>query len=300
MMTFSLRPFRRSTLPSRAASVSTLVVSWKEAADRNESVLSEALVIPRMISSAWACSPPSSPTLALIRRVLVAVDELAGQELRVALLVDADLLHHLADDQLDVLVVDVHALRLVDLLDLANEVQLGLGPPLDLVLATVGEDLVRVQRALVERLADLDVLAVTDVEQGAARERVAMLLAARVGDHDRDRLVGLLHATPCPRPRPSRQTLRLASLEQLDDARQTVRDVRAGDAAGVERTHRQLRARLADRLSGDDADRVTDLGDLAGRHRAAVAGLAHAGRRLALEHGADRNADRPRPSRSRP
>ena len=37
-----------------------------EAADRNESVFSDALVIPRMISSAWACSPPSRH-LALIR-----------------------------------------------------------------------------------------------------------------------------------------------------------------------------------------------------------------------------------------
>ena len=52
MMTFSLRPFRRSILPSRAASVRTFVVSWNDAADRNESVLSDALVIPRMISSA--------------------------------------------------------------------------------------------------------------------------------------------------------------------------------------------------------------------------------------------------------
>jgi hypothetical protein len=33
--------------------------------------------------------------------------------------------------------------------------------------------------------------------------------------------------------------------------------------------HGQLRARLADRLRGDDADRVADLGGrLAGRHRA--------------------------------
>ena len=85
-----------------------------------------------------------------------------------------------------------------------------------------------------------------------------------------------------------RQALGLARLEQLDDARQAVRDVRAGDAAGVERPHGQLRARLADRLRGDDADRVADLGEVAGGHRAAVAGLADAGRRLALEHRAHR------------
>ena len=49
MMTFSLSPMSRSILPSSAASVSTFVVSWKEAAERNESVVSEAFVIPRMI-----------------------------------------------------------------------------------------------------------------------------------------------------------------------------------------------------------------------------------------------------------
>ena len=51
MITFSFRPSRRSVLPSSAASVRTLVVSWNEAADRNESVASEALVMPRMISA---------------------------------------------------------------------------------------------------------------------------------------------------------------------------------------------------------------------------------------------------------
>ena len=46
MMTFSFRPTRWSTLPLMAASVRTLVVSWKEAAERKESVAREALVIP--------------------------------------------------------------------------------------------------------------------------------------------------------------------------------------------------------------------------------------------------------------
>ena len=41
-------------MPSRAASVSTLVVSWKEAAERKDSVASEALVIPRITGSARA------------------------------------------------------------------------------------------------------------------------------------------------------------------------------------------------------------------------------------------------------
>src|SRR5213076_583769 len=46
MMMFSLRPKSWSLLPSMAASVSTRVVSWKDAADSHESVASDALVMP--------------------------------------------------------------------------------------------------------------------------------------------------------------------------------------------------------------------------------------------------------------
>ena len=66
MITFSFRPFRRSILPSSAASVSTFVVSWKEAAERNESVFSEAFVMPRMMSSNAAASPPLAMMSSLI------------------------------------------------------------------------------------------------------------------------------------------------------------------------------------------------------------------------------------------
>ncbi len=189
------------------------------------------------------------------------------------------------------LVVDVDALGLVDLLDLAHEVQLGVRPALLLGLAAEREQLVRVQGPLVELVADLDALALSDVEDRPRRERVAMLLAAVVGDDHGLRLVGLLDRHLAADLGDLRQALRLARLEQLDDTRQTVRDVRAGDTAGVERPHRQLRARLTDRLGGDDPDRVTDLRELAGRERAAVARLAHAGRRLALQHRTDRNVD---------
>ena len=81
-----------------------------------------------------------------------------------------------------------------------------------------------------------------------------------------------------------RGTLRVPGLEDLDDAWQAVRDVRAGDTAGVERPHRQLGARLADRLGGDDAHRVADLAHLARRREDAVAALAHTGRGAALQN----------------
>ncbi len=66
-------------------------------------------------------------------------------------------------------------------------------------------------------------------------------------------------------------------------------DVRARHTAGVEGAHRQLGARLADRLRGDDADRVADLAHLAGGEKDAVTGLADAGLGAALEHRAHRD-----------
>src|SRR5207302_4410815 len=75
-----------------------------------------------------------------------------------------------------------------------------------------------------------------------------------------------------------------ASLEQLLHAGQTLGDVHAGDTARVERTHRELGARLADGLRCDDAHRLADLNDLAGGQVAAVAGAADALARLAHEH----------------
>ena len=59
MMMFSLRPTSVSRLDSMAASVSTRVVSWKEAADSHDSVAREALVIPMTSRRPDAGLPPS-------------------------------------------------------------------------------------------------------------------------------------------------------------------------------------------------------------------------------------------------
>ena len=189
MMTFSLRPRSSSTLPSRAASVSTLVVSWKEAADRKLSVASEALVMPRMISSQVAGSPPFATTSLVLLVEDQAVDHASGQEAGVAGGLDQDLLGHLADDELHVLVVDLHALLVVDVLDLAHDVAGGLqGSP-------VLEQLVRVERALVELVARLHLLAVLDHEVGPAADGVAVHLLAGVVEDDH--LLGLVRPPRC-------------------------------------------------------------------------------------------------------
>ncbi len=66
MITFSFSPSSESVLPEIAASVSTRVVSWNEAADSHESVASDAFVIPISTGRALAGSPPSSTTFRLI------------------------------------------------------------------------------------------------------------------------------------------------------------------------------------------------------------------------------------------
>ena len=66
-MTFSFSPCNVSILPATAASVSTRVVSWNEAADMNEGVCNDALVIPNRTGLPEAGFLPSS-----IRRSLTS------------------------------------------------------------------------------------------------------------------------------------------------------------------------------------------------------------------------------------
>src|SRR5438477_1613078 len=214
------------------------------------------------------------------------VHELTRQQVGVAVVLDTHLLQHLPDDELDVLVVVVYTLRLVYLRHLADEIQLGRGVTLEAQQACGAE------RALVQRIAGLDTLAMRDEKPRAARHReraLVLLLATVREDGDLQLPLGLLQRDRAFDLGELRGALRVPRLEDLDDTREAVRDVRAGDTAGVERPHRQLRARLADRLRGDDADRVADLRHLAARQERAVAGLAHAGLRLAREHRAHRH-----------
>ena len=71
--------------------------------------------------------------------------------------------------------------------------------------------------------------------------------------------------------------------DMLLDAGQAGRDVEPGHTTGVERAHRQLGARLADRLGGDDADSLTRTDHVAGRQVPAVARPADAVASLAGE-----------------
>ena len=77
MITFSLRPSSGSDLPSIAASVSTRVVSWKDAADSHDSVASDAFVMPMSSGRPEAGLPPSDDDPAVLVLEAPALDELA-------------------------------------------------------------------------------------------------------------------------------------------------------------------------------------------------------------------------------
>ena len=122
MITFSLQPRRWSTEPLMAASVSTRVVSWKDAAERKLSVDSDALVMPRSSGSALDGQTAHRHDLPVDLVEPVLLDHLVDQEVGVADLADLHAAEHLPDDDLDVLVVDLDALEAVDLLDLVDQV----------------------------------------------------------------------------------------------------------------------------------------------------------------------------------
>ena len=236
-MTFSLRPRRRSTRPAIDASVRTRVVSWNEAAETNESVERDAFVIPRRSGRPCAGLPPAATIRSFSSRKRNLSTCSSIEELGVADLLDADAPHHLADDDLDVLVVDADALRAVDLLDLVGHV------PLQLLLALDGEDVVRRRIALGQGIARLDALAFLDHDVRAARDEDLALLP----------VLGLDDELLLPLDRPGvpddagdlgddRRLLRAARLEELDDAREAADDV-AGPL-------------LLDRLLGERVARV--------------------------------------------
>ena len=64
-ITFSFKPLKLSTFPLTAASLRTLVVSWKDAADIKDLVWSEALVIPCNIGVAVALTASRAITRSL-------------------------------------------------------------------------------------------------------------------------------------------------------------------------------------------------------------------------------------------
>src|SRR5256886_2148949 len=194
--------------------------------------------------------------------VLPLGDDLARQQVGVAGRINADLPHHLPDDHLDVLVVDIDALRAVHLLDLVDQVGL------NRLAAEDVEQFLRADRAFGDLLPGLDLLTALDVDPRAVRDRVLAPLLVHAPDHD---LVAL-DARDAGRPR----------LNGLDLA-VSVRT--AGDLLAFLHGRTRLDRRL--HLVGED---VGDVVDVARRHLDLAGGLGPDDLHLAIDLGDDRLA----------
>ena len=146
------------------------------------------------------------------------------------------------------------------------------------------EDRPRIGIPLGDALAALDLVAVVDAQPRAVLDAVHRAFGAVRIDHrhhevaaHRDQIaIGVARDVLV-------LDLDLPFEIRLDEG--LLRDLRR--AADMERAHGELRARLADRLGRDHADRLAHVDRRAAREIASVAGAADAGLGLAGEHRAD-------------
>ena len=162
------------------------MVSWNEAAEMNDSVASEALVMPSRTGSNLAGMLVLGRQLGVLLDHADALDLLAVQELGVAGVGDLDLAQHLANDHLDVLVVDLHALQAVHVLDFLDQVG---GQRLD---AEQAQDVLRIRLAVHHGLALLHVLAFEHDDLAVLRDQLFVLVAVGVLDDQALLALGVL------------------------------------------------------------------------------------------------------------
>ncbi len=149
------------------------------------------------------------------------VDHRTGQELTVTRILDLHLAHHLRQDDLNVLVVNRHALSAVDGLHFAKQVVLHRLLPLN------GEHVVRNQRTIDECFPRLDVIAAVHAQVLTLRHQVLTLKTTILAlDEDRALAAALVaelnHAIDLGQ---HRRILRATSFEQFGNPRQTTSDV---------------------------------------------------------------------------
>src|SRR5438552_3260026 len=187
------------------------------------------------------------------------VDLFARDHVGIALIGDLHLLQHLTDNHFDVLVVDQHALQPVDLLDFVDQIGSEFLDALD------RQNVVRRRIALDDEVAFFDDVAVLQMDVLALRDQVLAGLLVLVHRLDRDAALVLVVAAEADGARDfrdNRRVLRLASLEQFRNPRQT-----AGDVAGLGALGGDTREDVAGLDLGADIDRQN------GVNRKHVAGL---------------------------
>ena len=185
-------------------------------------------------------------------------------------------------DDLDVLVVDIHALGAVHGVHFLHDVHLCGARAED------AQDLLRVDGAFDELGAGFDMVAVLDQHRRTTGHRVDDRLDGVVVrlQGDLTAALGVFHLDHAGELRDRSLALRGTGFEKLGDTRKTLGDIGSGsDAAGVEGTQRQLGTRLTDGLCCHDADGLADVHQLVGGQGPAVALGAHATLGFAGQHG---------------
>ena len=162
----------------------------------------------------------------------------AGQKLGASRILYPDLAHHLTHNDLDMLIVDINALLTVDLLNLLDDIGADTGTAkLIVVYAAYTQNIVRTERAAGQLLTLVDVRTGLDKYACRVRNRVDPRVALGLVD-DADckqrALLRLLNGDCAGDLGQDSHFLGLARLKQLLNTGKTLRDIIAGDAAGVE------------------------------------------------------------------
>src|SRR6516164_6622321 len=216
------------------------------------------------------------PSVDLVK--LDLVDLLALDELGFTSVVDLYLLQHLADDHLDMLVVDGDALQPVHVLDFVDEIG---GQLLDTFDC---QDVVRSRIALDDGVAFFNYVAVLQVDMFALGNQIFLLLHIRLVGFDDDATFVLVVAPEPHRTgdfRDDGSFLRSARFEQLRHPRQTARDIAGfralcGNACDhVARLHVSTRIDRDDRIDGKLITGLAAAGEL---HDLVLLVLDHDGR----------------------
>ncbi len=221
-MTFSLRPCSVSVLPAIAASVRTLG-GFLEGCGRDE-----RRRLQRCLGDAEKDRIAVCGLLAFFDQAVVvvieldAVDVVTHDVVAVARVSDLNLLQHLANDHLDVLVVDHNALQSVDFLDFVDQVR---GECLD---ALDRQDVVRSRVTVEDVITLFDVVAFLKVEGLPLRDQVFDRLDTVFCRLDDDATLVLVVAAEADRTidlSDDGVVLRTTGFEQFGNARQTTGDV---------------------------------------------------------------------------
>ncbi len=113
--------------------------------------------------------------------------------------------------------------------------------------------------------------AVQHLNSGTVRNQVSLGFAGLVvGDNNLPLLLCIFNGRHTAELRDNRQSFRLTRLKKLLYTGKTLCDIVACHTAGMEGTHGKLCTGLTDGLRRNDADSLTDLNRLAGRHIRAV------------------------------